>query len=140
MTRNCGRISKRFLEARTLISAGRAWAGAAPTLSGAVPTGSDDDLPAIAEAGRRRRHAGIVRESDVDDAALRGRHRFQRDRPPRLANAVSHSPRQPLQRIFAPAMVVLHVHCDEDAAAELTCDEHVDKVLERRQRSAAAPD
>src|SRR5438093_10615301 len=97
----------------------------------AVPARTDHHLPALAETGRRGPDARVVGKRDVNDAALRGRHRLERHRPPRLADAGGHAAREPSPGCLAPAVASLNIDSDEDAAAEPTCDEDVTEQLGR---------
>jgi len=111
---DCGRISPRAPKCAALEAPRQAPRPIAAVAGAAVPAWTDHHLPALAETVGAVMTLGSSRERDVNDAALRGRHRLERHRPPRLTDA-SAMAREPRRVSFAPAVVSLNIDSDEDA-------------------------
>ena len=65
----------------------------------------------------------------MDDAALVGRHRLQRDRPPVARHLPRHALGQPHQRFLTPRAVALDIDDDAHPLVQLTVDQQVHQVL-----------
>ena len=76
----------------------------------------------------------------MDDAPLGRGHRLERDHVARGAHFVCDAVGEVDEALFAATAVTVDVNGEDAAAVVVAGDHHVDQVLERRERLAAATD
>src|SRR5579884_15687 len=81
-----------------------------------------------------------VRQGDMDDATLVGRHGLKGDGAAIIAHLLRHAQGQGAQVLFAALAIVLGINDDTHAVAGAVADDQVDQQLQRGQRLAAPPD
>ena len=85
-------------------------------------------------------YPGVVGELHMNDSALTGRHRLQREGPPGVGDALSHTVGQRPQRLVAPLAVAFDVDVRLDPVLDLAAENEVDEELEGRQGLATPAD
>lgn len=98
------------------------------------------DLPAFTESHAFCGNLRVVRERQVDDAPLFGRHRFKADGLAARFRSLSHPVSQADERLFAALLVPLDVNGDRGSCLHLTSQYKVDRVLQRSERFPTPPD
>src|SRR5690606_22794635 len=100
----------------------------------------DLHLAVLARAYALGAYAGLLAEGDVDDPALVGRHRLERDHVTGLADLLRDVPREVDEHLLAAAAVALDVNAEDGGLVATLGDDGVDQVLDRGERLATATD
>ena len=99
-----------------------------------------DDAAVRLGAGGERGHVGMILKGGMDDMALIGIHRLERDVPAIADNLARDLDGQPLERLFTLGAIVLSVDVDARALVLPAVDGVVRQVLDGVERFTAAAD